>query len=295
MSVSSPGTAKNCITVGACENLRPEFNAERYGEWWPDDFPVDPPNSDPMANNAAQVVAFSSRGPTRDGRTKPEVVAPGTFILSTRSTMLAANNFAWGAYPPNRKYFHMGGTSMATPLAAGAAALLREFLRRKRGIADPSAALVRALLIAGAQRLPGTAPAGALHDNQQGFGRVNLDRSVRKVLATIEGPGLATGQSSRFEFTVSTSTKTLRIVLAYTDFPGTSLVNNLNLVVRDPAGRQLIGNGSGSSGQGLVLDTTNNVELVQAAKAKKGKWTVDVIASNVPAGPQDFAIAAVLV
>ena len=35
MSVTSPGTAKNCITVGASENERPEFDAETYGEWWP--------------------------------------------------------------------------------------------------------------------------------------------------------------------------------------------------------------------------------------------------------------------
>src|SRR5439155_22064461 len=32
MSMSSPGTAKNCITVGACENRRPEFDVESYGK-----------------------------------------------------------------------------------------------------------------------------------------------------------------------------------------------------------------------------------------------------------------------
>ena len=295
MSVSSPGTAKNCVTVGACENLRPDFNAERYGDWWPGDFPANPPHSDPMANNAAQVVAFSSRGPTRDGRTKPEVIAPGTFILSTRSTQLAPNNFAWAAYPPNKKYFYMGGTSMATPLTAGALALLREFLRKKQGLASPSAALVKALLIAGAQRLPGTAATGYLLDNHQGYGRVNVDRSVRRVLATIEGAGLATGQKSTISILVPTSTKTLRIALAYTDFPGDTLINNLNLVVTDPAGKRFVGNQRNVAGNTLALDTANNVELVQASNARKGKWTVDVIASNVASGPQDFAIAAVLV
>ena len=49
MSVTSPGTAKNCITVGACENLRPEFSSELYGDWWPSDFPASPIHSDPMA------------------------------------------------------------------------------------------------------------------------------------------------------------------------------------------------------------------------------------------------------
>ncbi len=295
-SVTSPGTAKNCITVGACENLRPEFNAQKYGDWWPNDFPVNPIKSDPMANNPDQVVAFSSRGPTLGGRVKPDVLAPGTFILSTRSTRLAPNNFAWAAYPPNKKYFHMGGTSMATPLTAGAVALLREFLRKKRGVASPSAALLKALLIAGAQRLPGTASAGTILDIHQGFGRVNLDRSTKQVLATIEGPALRTGDKQTYTVNVpAVQKKTVRIALCYSDFPGESLVNDLNLIVTDPSGKKYVGNQPASAGGSLALDATNNVEVVQIPNVKKGKWTVDVVASNVSSGPQDFALAAVLV
>jgi serine protease AprX len=297
MSVSSPGTAKNCVTVGACENLRPEFDAETYGGWWPDDFPAAPFEVDPMSDDDEQVVAFSSRGPTVDGRVKPDVVAPGTFILSTRSSQIAANNFAWAAYPPNKKrYFHMGGTSMATPLTAGALALVREFLRTKQGIAAPSAALMKALLIAGAERLPGTAAAGTLLDTHQGFGRVDLDRSFRRVLATIDGDGLTTGDGSTASVAVSTQTKTLRVVMAYTDYPGETLINNLNLFVTAPNGTRYIGNHhAASTSNAMTLDGTNNVELVQVDNAPKGKWTIDVVASNVSAGPQDYAIAAVQV
>ena len=62
-----------------------------------------------MADNPDQVVAFSSRGPTEDGRIKPDVVAPGTFILSTRSTQIAANNFGVGArFPPSQHVFLHG-------------------------------------------------------------------------------------------------------------------------------------------------------------------------------------------
>ena len=295
-SVTSPGTAKNCITVGASENLRPEFNAEKYGEWWPSDFPVNPSKRDSMADDAEQVVPFSSRGPTADGRVKPDVVAPGTFILSTRSSKLAANNFAWAAYPPDKKhYFHMGGTSMATPLTAGAVALLREFLRKHRSIAAPSAALLKALLIAGAERLPGTASSTTLFDNHQGFGRVNVDRSVTRTLATIDGPGLKTGDKSTVKVRVTSARKTLRLVLCYSDVPGRKMINNLNLVVTDPAGTRYVGNRYSSTGRALTLDATNNVELVQVAGAKTGTWTVDVVASNVSVGPQDFALAGVLV
>jgi len=293
-SVTSPATAKNCITVGACENLRPEFNSEKYGGWWPDDYPVAPFKSDPMANNPKQVVAFSSRGPTNDGRVKPDVIAPGTFILSSRSTRIAPNNFAWAAYPPNKMYFHMGGTSMATPLTSGAVALIREFLRKKRGIANPSAAMLKALLVAGAQRVP-SSNRGEVVDNDQGFGRVDLDRSLKAVLHTTGGAGLQTGQLSSSSLSVTRAGKTLRVVLAYTDFPGKRLVNNLNLIVIDPAGKQYIGNQHTAAAMNLSMDSRNNVELVQVAKAKKGKWTVNVVASNVAKGPQDFALAAVMV
>jgi subtilisin family serine protease len=296
-SVSSPGTAKNCITVGACESRRRQFDSETYGAWWPDDFPVRPLANEPMADDPDEIVPFSSRGPTRDKRLKPEVIAPGTYILSTRSTRIAPNNFAWAAYPPNKaNYFFMGGTSMATPLTAGAAAVVRQFLRTKRGIASPSAALIKAVLVAGAKRLPGTGPAGTLCDNNQGFGRVNLDRSLkRRPLATIDGAGLSTGQKATFTVKVGSANKTVRIALCYSDYPGDSLVNNLNLIVTDPAGKRYTGNLSPAQGGSLTLDTTNNTEVVEVAKAKKGAWTVDVVASNVGSGPQDFGLAAVLV
>jgi subtilisin family serine protease len=293
-SVASPGTAKNVITVGASENERPAFNADTYGAWWPDDFAVAPFKADPMADDAAQVVAFSSRGPTLDGRVKPDVVAPGTFVLSTRSTRIAPNNFAWGAYPANRSYFHMGGTSMATPLVAGAVALLREYLRKRKRIANPSAALLKALLIAGAERLPGTHGPQALVDNDQGFGRVNVDRSLQQVVGVYEGRGLHTGELSSRRITLPATRRTLRVVLAYTDHPGETLVNNLNLLVRDPAGGRHVGNQPAGGGPVLAMDGRNNVEVVEAT-GRKGTWTVAVAASNVSRGPQDFALAIVLV
>lgn len=293
-SVTSPGTCKNGITVGACENQRTEFNSETYGLWWPGDFPRPPLRNDPMANNPRQVVAFSSRGPTTDGRTKPDVVAPGTFILSTRSTRLAPNNFAWGAYPANHAYFHMGGTSMATPLVAGCLALIRQHLRGARAIASPSAALLKAVLIAGAERLPGQGPSGVQLDHAQGFGRVALERSLRRLKIAAEGAGLRTGQSASRTLALTGAPRTLRIVLAYSDYPGATLINNLNLIVTSPDGRRYTGNQRNGL-NALVLDSRNNVEVVHVSKAKAGTWTIDVVASSVTQGPQDYALVAVQV
>jgi serine protease AprX len=293
MSVTAPGTAKNCITVGACESDRPDFNANTYGAWWPSDYPVAPYRSDPMANNPDQVVAFSSRGPTRDGRTKPEVVSPGTYILSTRSTMIAANNTAWAAYPPSKLYFYMGGTSMATPLTAGAAAVVREFLRRNKAIQNPSAALLKATLIAGADRLAGYGEPGAVMDNDQGYGRVDLDAILALPLpaeaAFVEiSPGLRTGEVHTAQIDIQSADAPLRVVLAYSDYPGTSLVNNLNLILVAPDGRRYTGNQA--AGATLATDVKNNVEVVHVPNPAPGSWTLQVVGSNIPQGPQDFAL-----
>jgi serine protease AprX len=146
-SVSSPATAKNCLSVGASENetavggIQVPLGKLRNGS---ENWGVEPLVSDLLSNNKNGVAAFSSRGPTKDGRMKPEIVAAGTNILSTRSKHATAN-VLWGAY--NAEYVWAGGTSMATPLTAGVAALVREYLVKQKSIARPSASLVKNILM----------------------------------------------------------------------------------------------------------------------------------------------------
>jgi serine protease AprX len=180
-SADSPGTAKNCLTVGASENNRPGEFSGTYGQWWPSDFPNEPFKSQQkIADKIDDIAAFSSRGPTTTGRRKPDVVAPGTFILSTRSSQIASNNFGWGSYPPAKNdYMFMGGTSMATPLVAGSVALVRQYLRQTVKIENPSAALLKATIIHSAEYLNyrfANPSSSRWADNEQGWGRVTLER-----------------------------------------------------------------------------------------------------------------------
>lgn len=181
-SVGSPGTAKNVITVGASESERATTLGDTWGNGWPDDFSHEPIKSDHISNNAQGMAGFSSRGPTDDGRIKPDVVAPGTNIISVRSRHPQAGT-GWGVY--NEHYLYMGGTSMATPLTAGAVTVIRQFWTDVMR-ASPSGALVKATLLNGAANMaPGQYGTGSTQEIPDarpnfviGWGRVDLAGSL---------------------------------------------------------------------------------------------------------------------
>ncbi len=305
-SLGSPATAKNCVTVGASENNRPTLT-DTWGDYWPDDFPVDPLHNDLIADNIAGLAAFSSRGPVWDYRYKPDVVAPGTFIASVRSSM--ASETGWGVIDAN--YMYMGGTSMSTPLTAGAAAIVRQFYTDLESH-TPSAALIKATLVNGAadihpgqygtgvtQEIPATRPT-----NVAGWGRVNIQNSIfptapRTMVYVDQTAGLDTAASDVYNYQITSSAEPFRVTLAWTDYPGSpaangALVNNLDLAITDPGGvtyypnNALQSNGNPST----TYDRVNNLQGIDIASPAAGMYTVTVSAYNVPQGPQPYALVA---
>ena len=312
-SMGVPAGAKNVITVGASENYRmsggynPGGPCSTYGTCWPYDFPANPVKDDRLSDDSSGMVGYSSRGPVKDGRLKPDIVAPGTNIVSARYQGGSADPL-WGIY--NDWYSYCGGTSMSAPLAAGASAIVREFYTVTHGI-DPTSALVKATLINGAYDMtPGQYrdedPTGA-HDDvirrpdvNQGWGRIDLRRTLVYTLPHTlwfyeHTPGLTTGQTYSTSLTVNGDTHPLRVTLAWSDYPGIeathgALVNDLDLEVVAPGGATYYGN---DIFDGLLdgdVDRTNNVEGVDFASSAPGTYLIRVRAYNVPQSSQPFAL-----
>jgi subtilisin family serine protease len=264
-SIGPPATAKNCITVGATENNRPPTSDPwpahnmTYGWYGPDDYPADPINSDFVSDDIDGLAAFSSRGSERDARFKPELVAPGTNLISCRTqAVAAAGSVLWGpgglTGDDANNYVFSGGTSMSAPVVTGAAALVRQYYTDRFGIA-PSAALVKATLINGAKDIsPGQYGTGATREipepprpnNVEGWGLIDLGSTVFSPAPLdfyyfdVTGGGY-TGSVHTYPVTVSSSIYPFSATLVWMDHPGSTpaegpLVNDLDLTVTDPLG-----------------------------------------------------------
>ncbi|HTH46394.1 MAG TPA: S8 family serine peptidase [Candidatus Limnocylindria bacterium] len=301
-TMDSPAVAKNVISTGATDNNRFGFGIYDEGQ-------------EVMAD-------FSSRGPAEDGRIKPDITAPGTWISSLRSVYANDNN-AWS--PIDDLYLYQGGTSQAGPHASGACAVIVQWYRSTHGGATPSPALIKAMLINSADDM-GTAfipdptddspdsgsvvgDTGPVPNNDEGWGRINLENLIagpRRYQFVEQGTGLATDEVYEQRIVVGPDAQ-LKVSLVYTDVPGLpaaipALVNDLDLEVVAPDGQIYRGNAfaDGESTAGtLEGDRINNVEAVHLSVPPAGEYVVRVRANNVVqdvhhraqgAPQQDFAL-----
>lgn len=301
-SIGLPGTAKNVITVGAAEGVQAFGGADGCG------------TGDNEADSANDIVGFSSRGPTADGRRKPDIVAPGTHISGgvaqasiaspagsgTGAQLACFNATGVCAGPGGSDFFPSGqqwytassGTSHSTPAVAGFAALIRQYFINN-ALTPPSPAMTKAMMMNTARYMNGTGANDSLPSNSQGMGFANFNNffslftggAIRRDQVGAD-KFTASGQQRLFTGTINSSGAPVRITLAWTDTPGptsgNAFVNNLDLEVTI-GGNTYKGNvfSGANSVTGGAADIRNNVESVFIPAGVTGNILVKVKATNI--------------
>ena len=277
-TLTAPKEAKNLIVTASSRNYR--------------------------AGSIESISSFSSRGPAVDGRQVPTIAAPGEEIASTRNDTGGDCSTPIGG--TGNLYSFCSGTSMASPHAAGAVALLTEWWRDLHAGDDPSPAMAKALLVNNAVEMTGAG--GSRWNNAQGWGRINVANIIQPGVTTFyvdQSHLLTVGQSYETVLGVDDPAKPVKVTLAWTDAPGAAganpaLVNNLDLVVENGAdtyrGNVFAG---GWSTTGGTADNRNNLENVFIQSPAGSSLTIRVHATaiggdGVPGNgtslDQDFAL-----
>eukprot|EP00904_Undaria_pinnatifida_P012698 jgi/Undpi1/8559/HiC_scaffold_25.g11024.m1 len=281
-SITTPATGKNSLAVGSSKSGITRFS---------------------VGSTIDEVSGFSGRGPLADGRIKPDVVAPGDMVISARSAGYSGEQTC--------QLDVRDGTSMSTPIVAGALAIVRQYFRQgwytadvtARGLCDggeffncmqtgnfdPSGALLKAVLVHGADEMGGSSSP----DGIRGFGRVLLEGSL-----PVGGEGSTTmyfddsavalaGTTTNYVVTVADLTVELKATLVWMDppvltFVGRQLLHDLDLVVLSSNGDPPMY----ANGESECCDAVNNAERVVVPVSSSPtigtrEYTVQVIANEL--------------
>ncbi len=248
------------------------------------------------------VAGFSSRGPTLDGRIKPDLTANGTGVTSTTGSTGTST---------------YQGTSMATPNASGSTVLLIDYVRQRFPGHYLRSSTLRALLVNTADDRGRQGP-----DYEYGWGVMNVHRAAVIVKRYADTPAtrvvledrLASGQTWTASY-VYDGTGPLRVTLAWIDLPGSAstttapnLVNNLDLRVTGPTGTTHLpfimpyttGQGATPAYDASLYtatattgnNVTDNIEQVLISSPPAGTYTVSVShTGSLSGGSQCFSLA----
>lgn len=187
-----------------------------------------------------------SRGPADDGRIKPDIQAPTyTDTASANGSNTAIRTF--------------GGTSGATPYAAGAAALVRNWFADNGGLTDPGRTYAY-LIASGTDSTP---------DNTTGAGRLRVGGNARWIGGK---PQIKQGQTLNLTFKLTTPSdyNSLRAAIWWPETAGGSH-SDIDLFLVDPGGTVRASSRLGSS----------VFEVAQVSNPVAGDWTVRIVGKDV--------------
>ena len=303
-AMNQQANGKNIIAVGASESDRSDTGIylydRDYGSLYGSTYYGSPIEEDKSSDEPEGMWANSNRGPAEDGRTKPDIVAPGTMILSSRSELATVRpSEDMGDY-----YTVKSGTSMATPITAGSVALLIEYLNNfgydcNLAISPsrnncPDAALIKGILAASAHDMDGQYSSGGDGQNgavektpneHEGWGRVDLERAVGGRFT--EGIEITTSDSHSFKLSVpDTGLGEVRIALSWHEpinspTAGSQLRNDLDIQLISPTGDI----------ETYANDAINNLLAVTINAPDAGDWEIIVSGTQVIDSSQKYFLA----
>ena len=260
-TVAGPGaTAKNTIAVGATNALD------------------------------KTMTTFSSWGPVKDGRLKPDIVAPGC----------KPTGGVKGPVPPNDYDAPDCGTSYSTPVISGSIGILRQQFDLL-GYADIMPHTYKAILIQTAEDLGNPGP-----DYAFGHGNLRLKDAVDLVIANHPANELVRVDSvmdtevDTYHMIVGPGADRMRVTLVWDDYRGTpgaakALVNDLDLLLQSPLGTWYYAYKLDPSDPSAPATTgyndLDNVEVIEVASPDSGRWTINVQGTLVPEAPQQYTLA----
>jgi hypothetical protein len=250
-SIGSPGVAKNALTVG---------NVYDFSE---------------SSFDVGDVYVSSSRGPTGDGRMKPNVVAPGHWVQSARAGT-------------TNQYSVKSGTSMAAPHVTGLAATMMEHYPVFKGRPH----LVRAHLMASAILHDDTTTPGSNTSNGRniyGMGRVS---GYMAHWAKFDSTGWHNGRVSgvvtdtswmEFDIDVPAGSDRLVVVATWDEEPasaGAPAAVQWDLDLQIDEGADCVPSSKGYCGEFLSWSTVDNVEYLIIDNPKPGTTRLKVVPWN---------------
>jgi len=231
--------AKNVLTVGAVDSL-------------------------------GDLALFSSRGPTYDGRIKPDLVA-----------------------------FGQDGSSGAAALVSGAAAVLQQAYKEQFD-SLPDSDLIRAILINSADDRGRAGP-----DFEYGFGNLNLGESIQTMVdQRFIRAEIAGGQMMVIPIVLPDNLQQFKISLVWNDAPAQAgvakaLIHDLDFKIQDPTGQSwqpwVLNTAPNADSLQLPAirgrDTLNNVAQITMDNPMPGQYQIQVMGTDVAAGIQAFSLA----
>lgn len=280
-SLSQQSSAKNIIVVGSGETTL-------------------------HSKDVGNVAYYSSKGPAHDGRFKPDIVAPGDALLSASAS---------GSSQSTCSTAEKSGTSMASPAAAGAAALIRQYLMDSKywakvcnptyascGAFTPSGVMLKALILHSGEKMDmwngdrEKRELGNPPDSVQGYGRLTMTNVLPfpnspfdLYVRDIDSLSLDQNSVKNHYFWLADSGEPLKVTLVWFDPPNVdgitskALLHDLDLKVLSPLKEVFLGN--------RMADTRNSNEQVHVRSPETGVWQITVKSKALPVtGSQKYAL-----